>query len=169
MAKQFPDVKVTVTIDDGKLTAHYSGGQASISGDGRGNHHVSVDGARFERTERSKPFTVSNSERKWLSEQDIATGSMLDNVVAKAKAVEGQALMSARAVELALFDELAKNAEQAHQFNMAVLAYLHAGGTQEEAVTKLQELNIGYPNEVEYIADLDVEKLYHVSAETVSV
>ena len=170
MAKLFDIAKVTVTIDDGDNTTHYTGGTASISGDGHGVNHIGVRNVKFERIVPSKPFAVSHSERKWLDERALCDPPLLDSVVAAAKAQEGQALVSARKVELAVLEEQAKIAEKSHEFNMAVLAYLHAGGTQYDAVNKLQELGIGFPDEVELIADLDVEKLYYMSAEeTVSV
>lgn len=160
MAKLFPEAKVTVTIDDGNNTAHYTGGTASISGDGYGVRHIGVNNVRFERLVPNSTAKLTEDCRALCDPPVDPLEALLESVVDKAKAVEVAAFENARAVEKALNVERADNMRVAHDMNMAVLAYLHAGGTEDSVAGELDRLYLANSDMAQHVANLDVDKLY---------
>lgn len=156
--------KVNITVDDGTHTAHYIGNGLNLSG-GSGQSYLSLEVpyAHWEKTVPNNRNTQSRDERALCDPPVDPLEALLESAVTKAKAREVAALENARAVEKALNVERADNMRVAHDFNMSVLKFLHAGGTEAAAVAKLEEAGLGLMAEVEAVAMLDMKSLYKLN------
>jgi len=161
MAKSLSYPKITVETPTESY--RFDAPDAIISSlNGGVTHHLTTgelyNKRKIDKTQFFIPFPAGGAELPTPHSNEQTQG--LQVVAQKAKAIERQKLMNARAVESAIREARKLEATAQHEFNMAVLQALHTGLSQEAIETHLTDLHLDYTERVDSVNSLDTEMLY---------
>ena len=167
MAKQMNGVKITVEDRQARYT--FDAPEAYLSStDGGVTTHLSVSPLKNkhltflpEKEEAPVPPEDSKTEEPTLN-NDQKMG--LANILIRAKQIERQQFMNARAVQAAVLEAQKLTAEAQHKFNLSVLEALHTGLSQEDV--ELHLFTAGFTqleSRVESVHLLDTGLLYEAA------